>query len=62
MFKLDLEKGVEAETNCQDPLDHRKRKRIPGEGRDRGGGKASCFTDYVKLKPLCGKANWKILK
>jgi len=29
MFEIDLEKAEEPEINCQHPLDHRKRKRIP---------------------------------
>ena len=28
-FKLDLEKAEESESNCQQPLDHRKSKRVP---------------------------------
>ena len=29
MFKLDLEKAEEPESNCQNPLDHQKSKRVP---------------------------------
>ena len=29
MYKLDLEKAEEPETNLQHPLDHRESKRIP---------------------------------
>ena len=29
MYKLDVEKAEEPETNCQHPLDHRKSKTVP---------------------------------
>ena len=40
MFKLDLEKAEEQRSNCQHPLDHRKRRELKK--------KFSCFIDYAK--------------
>ena len=41
MVKLDLEKAEEPEIICQNPLDHRKGKRIPEKIY-------FCFIDYAK--------------
>ena len=52
MFKLDLQKAEEQETNCQHQLDHRKSKRIQKNIY-------FCFTDYAKafawITTNCGK-------
>ena len=45
MFKLDLEKAEEPQSNCQHPLDRRKSKRIPEK---------SISVAFFILKPLCG--------
>ena len=56
MFKLDLEKAEEPESNCQHPLDHRKSERVPENIYfwfiDYA--KALDYVDYHKL--------WKFLK
>ena len=56
MVKLDLEKAEEPEIICQNPLDHRKGKRIPEKIY-------FCFIDYAKAFN-CVDHNklWKILK
>ena len=56
MFKLDLEKAEEPESNCQNPLDHQKSKRVPENIY-------FCFIDYSKAFD-CVDHNklWKILK
>ena len=47
MYKLDLEKAEEPESNCQHPLDHRKIREFQKNIY-------SCFIDYVKAFDLCG--------
>ena len=56
MVKLDLEKAEEPEIICQNPLDHRKGKRIPEKIY-------FCFIDYAKAFN-CVDHNklWKILQ
>ena len=57
MFQLDLEKAEKPESNCQHPLDHRKKiKRIPENTY-------FCFIDYTKAFD-CVDLNklWKILR
>ena len=56
MYKLDLEKAEEPESNCQHQLDHQKTKRVPEKH-------LLCFTDYAKAFD-CVDHNklWKILK
>ena len=41
MFKMDLEKARNQRSNCQHPLDYRKRKKVPPKIY-------FCFIDYVK--------------
>ena len=58
MYKLDLEKAEEPiwQPNCQQPLDHRKSKRMPE--------KTSTSASLTMLKPLTVwiTTNWKILQ
>ena len=56
MFKLDLEKAEEPETNCQHLLDQKKSKRIPENI-------CFCFIDYAKAFDFMDHRKlWKILK
>ena len=56
MFKLDLEKARNKRSNCQDPLDHQKSKRVPEKHN-------FCFIDSTKAFD-CVDHNklWKILQ
>ena len=57
MFKLDLEKAEE--TNCQHPLDHRKKQQKTWQDVR----KNICFTDYSKVFDCVDNNKlWKILK
>ena len=55
MYKLDLEKAEEPESNCHHPLDHRKSKSIPVK---------HLLLLYWLRQGLCVDYNklWKILK
>ena len=56
MFKLVLEKAEDQRSNCQNPLDYGKSKRVPKKHY-------FCFIDYAKAFD-CVDHNklWKILK
>ena len=56
MFKLDLEKARNQRSNCQHPLDYRKRKKVPPKIY-------FCFIDYAKAFDCVDNNKlWKILK
>jgi len=56
LFKLDLERQRNQRSNCQNPLDHRKSKRVPEKH-------LLCFIDYAKDFDCVDQNKlWEILK